>query len=285
MTNDLYNSFTADIHSILTGIKDNQPLIHCITNPISINDCANAVLAMGGRPIMAEHPKEAADITKAASSLCLNIGNITDARIESIMLSGKAAIDCGIPSVIDIVGITCSRLRYDFVNNFLANIKPSVIKGNLSEIKKLSNNHASFSGIDSCEHIDTESDLINTVSLIKKLAEKTGSIILASGKTDIISDGNITAAVMNGSKYLPLVTGTGCMLNVIIGTMLASKASTAINKVILGTAIMGICGETAENPGTDNTFHGLGTYHINLIDALSTVTSDIIKENLRIRFF
>ena len=99
------------IVSILSRIRQNQPLIHCITNPISINQCANAILAVGGRPIMAEHPKEVAEITRTAQGLMLNLGNITDVRMEAIRISGETAFREGIPMLLDAVGIACSGLR------------------------------------------------------------------------------------------------------------------------------------------------------------------------------
>ena len=101
------------IHDIRKTVKQTQPLIHCITNPISINQCANAILAVGGRPIMAEHPMEVAEITRTAKALMLNLGNITDARMESIRISAKTATENGIPILLDAVGVTCSQLRRD----------------------------------------------------------------------------------------------------------------------------------------------------------------------------
>ncbi len=286
MTNNYHTSFIDNIELILADIRDNMPLIHCITNPISINDCANAILALGARPIMAEHPKEVSEITGISSALCLNIGNITDARIESIMTSAKTASECNIPFILDVVGITCSKLRFDFLNNLIDNVTPNVIKGNLAEINKLARNNAKFIGIDSTEETSEPEDFKNAIFTVKTLAKELNCIIAASGKNDIISDGTVTACIDNGSKYLPLVTGTGCMLNVIIGTMLASKIPNTFNRTLLGIAIMGICGKIAENKTIiDGKFNGLGTYHINLINSLSLITANDIKKDLEIRFF
>ena len=116
--------------------KDMQkkPLIHCITNPISINQCATAILAVGAKPIMAEHPKEVAEITKTADALMLNIGNITDARMEAMPIALREASKKNIPIVLDIVGLACSSLRKSFVNGLMNEAMPTVIKGNYSEI-------------------------------------------------------------------------------------------------------------------------------------------------------
>lgn len=316
----LHSDFLNNLNTALKSIKDTGPLIHCITNPISINDCANAVLALGGRPIMAEHPMEVKKITESSCALCLNIANITDARMESIKISALAAYEAHIPFILDVVGINCSDLRFKYVNKLLEDIKPTVIKGNLAEIKKLAHIKASYVGIDSTEKIENENDLQAAVDIVKKLALDINCIIVATGRSDIVSDGFNTAIISNGSELLPRITGTGCMLNVIIGTMLAADISdlyscrkafpdTPVNttmevsldnsaknavlslgsnmlKVILGTAILGICGELAETYCHEAGLScGLGTYHINLINALSTFTSDDIKERVQLRFF
>ena len=124
---------TNKVWDILNQVKNKKPLIHCITNPISINQCANLILAVGAKPIMAEHPKEVSDITASSDALMLNIGNITEVRMESISISLKTAIEKGIPVLLDVVGIACSDLRREYVLKMLDFNVPTVIKGNYSE--------------------------------------------------------------------------------------------------------------------------------------------------------
>ena len=136
------------------------PLIHCITHPIVVNDCANAVLALGARPIMAEHPKEAASIAQIARSLTVSLGNITDARAESIFLAGNVR-----PAVIDLVGITCSDFRMKLARRFLEECRPAVIKGNVSEIRAIAGAGFHNQGIDvSQEDAVTKNDPMAQVS-------------------------------------------------------------------------------------------------------------------------
>ena len=97
--------------AMLRALRTEAPLIHAITNPISINQCANAVLALGARPIMAEHPREVEEITATAAALLLNLGNLTDVRMEAMWRSAGTARELGIPVVLDAVGVACSRLR------------------------------------------------------------------------------------------------------------------------------------------------------------------------------
>ena len=125
---------TDRICSICESVKKQKPLIHCITNPISINGCANVILSVGAKPIMAEHPKEVYEITDTAGALMLNLGNITDVRMESMLISLKRAKERGIPIILDVVGIACSDFRRKYALDLINTSMPSVIKGNYSEI-------------------------------------------------------------------------------------------------------------------------------------------------------
>ena len=254
------------IHNIRNSVKKLQPLIHCITNPISINQCANAILAVGARPIMAEHPGEVAEITKTAKALLLNLGNITDVRMESMLLSVKTAKEHKIPIVLDVVGIACSKLRRDFACELILEASPTVIKGNYSEIYALYNIEYQSSGVDA----DTSLSVDFMGKLAVELARKNHTIILASGKTDIITDGKQIVWIHNGSPKLSMVTGTGCMLGALCACYLAVNQE--ICAVVTACVILGISGELSE------TEKGLGSFFINLMDKISTVTEKEIEK-------
>lgn len=256
-------------------IKQNRPLIHCITNPISINDCANAVLALGARPIMAEHPKEVCAITKTAQALAVNLGNITDARMESILLAGETAAAQHIPHIIDAVGVTCSPLRMELARDYIRECKPWIIKGNSSEIKALAGGTVCASGIDAADGDKvTPGNLAVWADLAKNYALETGAVILATGKIDLICTAEKAYAVQNGCVMLSELTGTGCMLNVITASFLAGKD--ALAAAVLGAAVLGIAGELAQTP------KGTGTFRQNLLDALYTMTEDTLREKMNI---
>lgn len=241
--------------TILSSVKNKKPMIHCITNPISITRCADAILAVGAKPIMAEHPKEVEEITKRADALVLNLGNITDARMESMVKSARVANENNIPFVVDAVGIACSTLRKDYVKELLKH-KPSVVKGNYSEIKALYDEEYKTRGVDA-----DFSDMYYIKEISKKLAEKYRCIILASGKEDIISNEEKTFAVRNGTQQLAQITGTGCMLGALCGCFLSVLPN--VYGVLTACGVMGICGERAK------TELGNGTFAVKLIDALS----------------
>lgn len=252
-----------------------KPLIHCITNHISINDCANIVLSVYGQPMMAEHYKEVSDITASSDALAVNLGNITDDRMKSIMISGKRAYEEKIPSIIDIVGVSCSKLRLDFAIDYINKCKPSIIKGNMSEIKAIFGLDIKSKGIDvNDEDITSDETLNNNIFIVKSLALKTNSTVVSTGAIDIISDGKESYIIKNGCKELSRITGTGCMLNVLIATYLSSRD--IINSAILGTVVIGISGELSKST------KGTASFKIDLIDNISTIKDEDILDKIKI---
>ncbi len=216
---------------------------------------------------MAEHPKEVYEITKTASAVMLNMGNITDARMESIKITAECCKKNNIPFVLDIAGYSCSSMRREYINNLLSLAVPDIIKGNYSEIKSLSGGYTS-AGVDS-EII--EKAQIENISI--KLSRHYRTVILASGKTDIITGENRLFRINNGTSQLSNITGTGCMQGALCGVFLA--AGNPLLSAVSSAVIMGICGELAK---TDK---GNGTFMVSLMDKLSTITDEEIKENIR----
>ena len=231
-------------------------LIHCITNPISMNQCANAILSLGARPIMADHPDEVTEITGTASSLLLNLGNITDARITSMRLSLKEANRTGIPVTLDAVGVACSSLRKTLAKLLMTFGRFTVIKGNYSEIMALYDDTYKAAGVDAKDGIDIEH--IKTAAL--ELSKANNAIVVATGKTDLIASAGEITAVEGGVPQMSQVTGTGCMLGAIIATYLSERNDA--QNVIEACRFFKRCGEKAQ---TDK---GNGTFMVNLMDAI-----------------
>lgn len=231
-------------------------LIHCITNPISMNQCANTILSLGARPIMAEHPDEVMEITRTASSLLLNLGNITDARITSMRLSLREANSIGIPVTLDAVGVACSSLRKTLAKLLMTFGRFTVIKGNYSEIMALYDDTYKSAGVDAGEGIDIE----RVKTAAKELAKANNAIVVATGRIDLIASGDEITAVEGGVPQMSQVTGTGCMLGAVIATYLAEKIDAA--SVIDACRFFKLCGEKAQ---TDK---GNGTFMVNLLDAI-----------------
>ena len=256
------------VSKILADVRRQQPLIHCITNPISIHQCANAILAVGGRPMMAEHPQEVAEITQTARSLMLNLGNITDARMQSIRISAETAVKTHIPILLDAVGVACSRLRRNYIQELLSVLTPTVIKGNYSEVYALYQDTYCCSGVDADASLDIQ--MIDRCAV--SLAREKNTILLASGKVDVLTDGKRLVHIHNGTPQLSAVTGTGCMQGALCATYLSADRS--IDGVITACAMLGISGEKSQTP------RGSGTFFVNLMDSLSTLNAEDICANI-----
>lgn len=263
----------ADLLAIRHRVKAQKPLIHCITNHISINDCANVVLAVGAKPIMAEHPAEVAEITASAQALAVNLGNISDTRMQSMLISGKAAYENKIPTIIDMVGVGCSQLRLDFAQKFIATCRPSIIKGNMSEIKALCGLASSAQGIDvGDKDVVTTDTVAADITMLKALAVRTGSVVVTTGVIDIITDGNVAYLIENGCEMLAMITGTGCMLNVLTAAFISEDI---LGGAVLATAFMGICGEVSQTgPGT-------GSFKTALLDSLFSLPDCAFSEKIK----
>ena len=254
------------------SIREEAPLIHCITNPISMMQCANSILALGGRPIMAEHPLEVKDITNSAKALVLNFGNITDVRLEAMVISYETARENSVPTVIDAVGAACSKLRREFIKKLIDKNKdqkmPLLVKGNYSEIQALLHDDYKASGVDADKGLSYEEVCESAV----KLAKDKKVIVLASGKEDIVTDGNTIATVSNGVEKLGKVTGTGCMLGVICGCFFAEESS--MRAVVKACAALGISSEKAKED----------VFILRVIDELSLLTDSEIDERMKVKW-
>ena len=257
---------------IRQSVKFKKPLIHYITNPISINDCANVILSIGAKPIMAEHPLEVSEITSASDALGINLGNITDVRMKSMLISGKTAFKEKIPQVIDLVGVGCSKLRLNYAKEFISQCHPDVIKGNLSEIKTICGVQSNAKGIDAGEY-DKLTDA--NIEIMKKLSLKTNSIIAATGAVDVITNGSETCLIKNGCEMLSMVTGTGCMVTALITSYISS--SDIFYGTILAVSLIGICGELSQH------VTGIGSFRTALIDNLFTISDNTIINEIYLK--
>lgn len=271
-----------EIYQIRSAVQVKAPLIHCITNPISIHDCANVVLAVGGRPMMAEHPAEVEEITVTAGALALNLGNITDARKASILIAGKAAMRRGIPVIMDMVGIGCSHFRKEITEAFLeqrTSGAPLILKGNMSELKALAGGGCIVSGVDvDPKDVLSETNQEEIIQLAKTVANTWGAVVLASGKTDLVTDGREVCLVDNGCEMMGRITGTGCMLNVLTAAYMSVGKPMAA--AVTACVVLGISGEMAAGQS-----RGTGSFQIAFQDALSCIRDEDIQNHMRISFF
>ena len=277
----------SQLEPILTYIQQEAPLIHCITNPISINDCANILLAIGARPIMAEHPEEVAEITAIAKGLALNLGNITDARMASMKISAGTAKDKGIPFVLDLVGLSCSRLRQTYAKELLQIAVPDIIKGNISELRTLLGLPTTPGmGVEAGQkEMVTQKNALEYAKLFQKQAREYHTILLATGPIDLVVSSEEAYIIANGSNALASITGTGCMNNVLAGACLAgvhgisSQATNNTLAAILSCLLLGIAGENIQDIYLNQ---GPGSFHYSLMDSISKLTPQTIAQQCNI---
>lgn len=257
--------------SLLNEVRQSRPLIHHITNYVTVNDCANITLAIGASPIMADDIGEAAEITAISSALVLNIGTLNQRTIESMLAAGQQANESGIPVVFDPVGAGASRLRNQATEKILAQVRCSVIRGNISEIRYLEGTAASTKGVDASE-ADISGGVDSGMETARSLARKLGCTVAITGATDILSDGARTLCVGNGHKMLGSLTGTGCMCTSLIGSFCGSGSDYLI-AAAAGILSMGIAGELAFEKAGQN---GLGSFHAALIDEVGNLSAGTI---------
>lgn len=277
----------SQLEPILTYIQQEAPLIHCITNPISINDCANILLAIGARPIMAEHPDEVAEITAIAKGLALNLGNITDARMASMKISAGAAKDKGIPFVLDLVGLSCSRLRQKYAKELLQIAVPDIIKGNISELRTLLGLPTTPGmGVEAGQkEMVTKENALEYAKIFQKQAREYNTLLLATGPIDLVVSSEEAYIIANGSNALASITGTGCMNNVLAGACLAgvhgisSQATNNTLAAILSCLLLGIAGENIQDIYLNQ---GPGSFHYSLMDSISKLTPQTIAQQCNI---
>ncbi|MCP1103295.1 hydroxyethylthiazole kinase [Aequitasia blattaphilus] len=266
-----------DYFTQIEKVRQTKPLIHHITNYVTVNDCANITLGIGASPIMADDCNEAGEIASIASALVLNIGTLNERTIPSMLSAGKAANTADIPVVLDPVGAGASKLRNDTVSQLISNISFAVIRGNISEIRYISGLQANTKGVDAS--LEDQMNLSNNIQLAQQCAQKLNCVIAITGETDVISDGKTTVSVANGVAMLSALTGTGCMCSSLIGSYCGAHKEQPFAATVAALLSMGIAGEIAfEKAGQ----LGNGSFHMALHDAISTLTPSILLERAKI---
>ncbi|SDL66511.1 thiamine-phosphate diphosphorylase / hydroxyethylthiazole kinase [Sarcina sp. DSM 11001] len=265
-----------------------HPVVQCITNIVTVNDCANALLAVGASPTMAHHPEEMEEFAAVCDALVCNMG--ATESLEAMMAAGKA--DTAGPSrpvVIDPVGCATSAFRRRKCLELIDAVHPACIRGNGAEIRALATDHRTARGVDDLflqEKTEGPADKNGqsraeisedqpssdfslseeTVRCARQLSRMTGAIVIASGETDFVVSGDRVYSVHGGSAWMTRVTGTGCMLSVLLGAFLSVENSALSAAACCG--MMNVCAERAQEH-TAAEHGGTGTFRVHLIDELS----------------
>lgn len=273
MNNIIYNIFKED----LLLIKQKNPMVHHITNFVTMQDCANICVAFGASPVMAFYSGEVSEISAVSNSLVLNTGTPDIERIKSIILAGKEANKKDIPVVLDPVGAGVSQFRRESIKNIIENIKPSIIKGNSAEIKMLSGYMPKMNkGVDSVENFDR-----NDKDIAKTLAKNIGAVIAVTGIEDYITDGERELTISRGSNFLKTISGSGCMTSTLTGSFAAIEEDMFL-ACVFGILTMDLAGEIAEKRLLEN--EGAGMFKVRLFDAIYNMYRYDFKEGIEFGF-
>lgn len=265
--------------NLLHRVKSEVPLIQCITNFVTVNDCANIILASGGTPAMCKDIREVEEFVCNASALVCNMGAID--LVDSMILAGRKANNIGKPVVLDPVAVGATKLRRDMSKLLLDKVSFSVIRGNASEIRFLAGQKTIGSGVDvNNNDIITETNLIDTIDTAKNLAKQINTVIAVSGVIDIVTDGTRTIILRNGCDTMSKITGSGCMLTSLIGTFCAVSPEEPFISTVYAMAIMGVAGEFAEKKRLKNST-GNATFRTDLIDEVFNMTEEKLMEAIR----
>ncbi len=263
--------------SVFANVRNTCPLIHNITNYVTVNDCANMVLACGASPIMADDEAEAAEITSICGGLNINIGTLNSRTILSMLLAGKKANELNHPVVLDPVGAGASSFRTGTAKKLLDEIQFAVIRGNISEIKTLASGRGTTKGVDAdVSDKVTEENLDEAVTFAKAFAAETGAVISITGAIDIVSDNKTAYCIRNGHPMMSSVTGTGCQLSAMTAAFVTANPDRPLEAAAAAVCAMGLAGELAYKRLTP--LDGNASYRNYIIDAVCRMTPAQLQE-------
>ncbi len=261
-------------------VRQTAPLVHNITNYVTVNDVANMILACGASPIMSDDADDVEEITSICGGLNINIGTLNRHTIPSMFWAGKKANELGHPVLLDPVGAGASRLRTKTAKNLMKKLRIDVIRGNISEIKTLAAGSGTTRGVDAdLADSVTEENLEQMIALGKAFAAETGSILAITGAIDLVCDEKDCYVIRNGRPEMGRITGTGCQLSGMMTAFLVANPGRALEAAAAAVCAMGLAGEigwSRMQPGDGN-----ATYRNRIIDAIFHMDGAVLEEGAK----
>ncbi|WP_317065148.1 hydroxyethylthiazole kinase [Methanoculleus caldifontis] len=255
---------------LLAAVRSKRPLIHHITNSVTINDCANITISAGAAPVMAEAPEEVADMVAAAGALVLNIGTLSATQVEAMLAAGRRANDLGIPVILDPVGAGATPFRTAAVLRLLDALEVAVLKGNAGEIGVLAGTGGSVRGVDSG---GVTGDPVETALAC---ARAMGTVVSMTGAVDVVTDGSRVYLVKNGVPAMDRLSGTGCMA----ASVTAAFVAVADDRAVASAAALAAFGRAGERAAAGA--RGPYSFRTGLFDELAGLTPDDLGQHARI---
>lgn len=254
----------------LVAVRKNRPLVHSITNLVSINTVANALLAAGGAPVMAFAPEEVGEVAEHADALVLNTGTLTENRLKAMQIAGRRAASRGIPLAVDPVGAGISSFRTRALQEILTQLPVQVLRGNPSEILALRRKKTDMAGVDAVHSME------QARRAAVEVAAEFGITVAVTGPVDLVTDGRRALLVANGHPLLTRITGAGCTATAMIAMFLA-VASEPLRSAASALAYFGLAAEMAAA-----STEAPGSFWIRLLDVLYAMTPAEFAEGCRI---
>ncbi len=253
--------------TMLDNVRKNKPLVHNITNYVTVNDVANVILACGASPIMSAEPADVEDITTICGALNINIGTLTKDSIEAMYLAGTRAGELGHTIVLDPVGAGASKLRTDTSLGLMEKLSLTVIRGNISEIKTLALGSGTTKGVDAdvADRV-TDETLDGAVAFVKSFAEDTGCVVAVTGAIDLVSDAEKCFVIRNGRPEMGSITGTGCQLSGLTAAFITANPDNVLEATAAAVCAMGLAGEIGWSYMREG--EGNSSYRNHIIDAI-----------------
>lgn len=261
---------------VIMQIRRRSPLVHCITNYVTANDCANLLLGCGASAIMADDPLEAAEISAMCDGLVLNMGTPNLRKLKALIIAGRRANQLNHPIVFDPVGVGSSRMRRYAAKLLMKKLRISAIRANASETAVLACNASARRGVDADSK---QADALTIESNARNLANKTGAIVIVSGDTDIVTDGKRLFRVYNGHPIMKTITGTGCQLSALTGACMAANPDRPLEAALAAVCAMGLAGETAFERLSP--VEGNASCRNYIIDAIFNMTPEALEKGAK----
>ena len=264
----------------LENVRKNVPLVHNITNYVTVNDVANVLLACGGSPIMSDEPGDVEDITTICGGLNINIGTLNKSSIEGMYRAGRRANELGHVVLLDPVGAGASALRTNTAVGLMDEIRFTAIRGNISEIKTLALGSGTTKGVDAdVADAVTEGSLDSAVKFAKDLASKTGSVIAITGAIDLVADADRCYVIRNGRPEMGRITGTGCQLSGMMTAFLVANSDAPLDAAAAAVCTMGLAGEIGWSRMQEG--DGNSTYRNRIIDAIFNMDGETLDKGAK----
>lgn len=268
------------IENCLTNLRSKAPLVHNITNYVTVNDVANIILACGASPIMSDEPDDVSDITSICGGLNINIGTLNRHSIEAMFTAGKKANELGHILVLDPVGAGASTLRTQTAVKLTETLRFDVIRGNISEIKSLAYGSGTTKGVDAdADDAVTEENLDKMIDFAKKFAETKNCIVAITGAIDLVADKDKCYVIRNGRAEMGKITGTGCQLSGMLTAFVTANPENKLEACAASVCTMGLAGEIGFSYMQKG--DGNSTYRNRIIDAVYNMNEDKLREGAK----